>query len=350
MNENNSNQNSENEQQSENKPQDGVSQLKEIGLKEVSNKTFITEANLTALFDKEFSKINKTKALGFIQILEREFGVDLEALKEEYRQFDNSIKKSSKNEIPTVEKEPFELEKIKKMLIYLILAAAVVFALYALSSRSSDDTSIVPVDLNVVKNDVVTNQAEESLLAIDENYEKETNQSDEIDLNKVVKEMFHETDQNQSDILNDTNDTNESNSSLAVTEENITAALAPAVEENISLPQTKKELKNIVKPKPEMAKNKNKRGLYIVPVKKAWVGVIFLDTMKKKDFLIRKTLMLDESKDQIILVGHRNFKIFNKRLEQGFKSKKMVRFLYKDGDLREISKKEYVKLRGTTKW
>ena len=100
----------------------------------------------------------------------------------------------------------------------------------------------------------------------------------------------------------------------------------------------------------KIVKNENRGGLYIEPIHKAWVGVIFLDSMKKKDFLIRRALQLDASKDQIILVGHKNFKIYNKQLEQGFTSKKMVRFLYKDGELREISKAEYKNLRGGVHW
>jgi len=72
--------------------------------------------------------------------------------------------------------------------------------------------------------------------------------------------------------------------------------------------------------------------------------------MKKKDYLIRRPLQLDATKDQIIMIGHKNFKIFNKQLELGFKSKQKVMFLYKDGDLREISKHEYNQYRGKARW
>lgn len=335
-------------------PKEGVEFLKEIGLREVSNKTFINLENLTALIEKDFAKLNKTKALGFIQILQREFDVNLQELKNEslhYYHSQNHSKERYKQMAPVSREEE---EKPKKFLSYLLLALAAGLGAYFLFFNTPKSEEPDVVDLNVVKNDTVTQEAQESLLALDEQYESETNDSDEVDLNKVVEEMFH----------NDINETALENNETNSTESNIT--FAPAEEENITLEDNgsvsviekitqvevtpQKVEKPIVQKSQKEVKNSHKEGLYIEPIQKAWVGVIFLDSMKKKDFLIRKTLKLDASKDQIILVGHKNFKIFNKRLEQGFKSKKMVRFLYKDGELREISKKEYIKLRGGVRW
>ena len=352
MQENNKNQESENNQEDPAKLE-GVLRLKEIGLREVSNKTFINLENLTALLDKDFAKLNKTKALGFIQILQREFDVDLNALKTEYLQFDNAHVKPKEN-YQTVASIDEDDEKPKRFLAYLLLGLAVLVAAYFLFSNSGNSESMSSVDLNVVKNDVVTEEAKESLLALDEVYEQETNQSDEVDLNKVVQEMFKNVEDNESNESEETNET-------VILDVNASVMIAPAREEKVTLepsiieettttrvadePKVAKKVKKTVE-----VKNENRGGLYIEPTQKAWVGVIFLDSMKKKDFLIRRTLKLDASKDQIILVGHKNFKIFNKQLELGFKSKKKAMFLYKDGELREISKKEYDRYRGKVRW
>ncbi len=359
MEKNNKNQKSEKSQETAGK-KDGVSFLKELGLKEVSNKTFINLENLTALLDKDFAKLNRTKALGFIQILQREFGVDLNELKTEYLQFDNAHVKPKEN-YQTVAPIDVDDEKPKRFLVYVLLGLAALVAAYFLFFNSGNSESMSLVDLNVVKNDVVTEEAKESLLALDEVYEKETNQSDEVDLNKVVQEMFKNTDDNES------NESEETNETLLV-DVNASEMIAPASEEKIVLGTSvletatntkvvekpiQEEEKLVISPKVKKTvevKNENRGGLYIEPTQKAWVGVIFLDSMKKKDFLIRHRLQLDASKDQIILVGHKNFKIFNKQLERGFKSKKKAMFLYKDGELREISKKEYDRYRGKVRW
>jgi hypothetical protein len=356
----------QNNQKEETSKKEGIELLKEIGLKEVSNRTFINLENLTALIEKDFNKLNRTKALGFIQILQREFQVDLQPLKEESLAFYNQHKKPK--EIPSkaavIDRD--DEEKPKKILTYLLLALAASVGAYLLFFSKSEVKQADTMDLNVVKNEVITEEAKETLLALDESYEKEINESDEVDLNKVVEEMFKHSDENESTLALAV-ESNETNQSSIDTNE----TYMPATEEKIELEKnttSTKENKKVVaevkkehalvvnKPKEESkivkkeVKNSNRSGLYITPIQKAWVGVIFLDSMKKKDFLIRKTLKLDASKDQIILVGHKNFKIFNKRLEQGFKSKKMVRFLYKDGELREISKKEYMNLRGGVRW
>ncbi len=352
-------QNQENEnKQEETTTLDGIAQLRKIGLKEVSNKTFINLDNLKALLDKDFAQLNRTKALGFIQILQREFGVDLQELKKEYLKFDNGYVKP-KEHPQKIESRDRDEEKPKKFLLYLLLAIAAILAAYFFFSKDTNQTIIPPVDLNVVKNDVVTDQAKESLLAVDEDYEKEVNDSDEVDLNKVVQEMFQATEDNESNASEESNET-------ALLDANDSALITPAKEENITIERStlakavanktpltvveKKEKLLVAKKVKQPVHNENRGGLFIEPIQKAWVGVIFLDTMKKKDFLIRRPLMLDASKDQIILVGHNKFKIYNKQLEQGFKSKKMVRFLYKDGDLREISKREYDRYRGNAKW
>jgi len=358
--ENKKNQESEKNQE-EGSKKDAVSLLREIGLKEVSNKTFINLDNLTALLDKDFVKLNKIKALGFIQILQREFDVDLNELKNEYLQFYNSHKKPKENQpilTPTDEDE----EKPKKFLSYILLGLAALLVAYFLFSNGGKSESMSSMDLNVVKNNVVTEEAKESLLALDEVYEKEINDSDEVDLNKVVQEMFKNVEDNESNL------SEEETSSTELVDVTESQMIMPAVEENITLEPSIIEavtsVKVVEKPVEEVEKlvipkkpkkspavtNENKGGLYIKPIRKAWVGVIFLDSMKKKDFLIRRTLQLDASKDQIILIGHKNFKIFNKQLERGFKSKQKVMFLYKDGDLREISESEYNRYRGGVRW
>lgn len=57
--------------------------LEEHSLKNISKKTNISEENLEYLLEKNFDKIERVKALGFISIIEREFKADLGALKRE---------------------------------------------------------------------------------------------------------------------------------------------------------------------------------------------------------------------------------------------------------------------------
>ena len=57
--------------------------LEENTTKTISERTKISEENLEYLLNNDFGAIKKVKTLGFISILEREYGVDLSKLKEE---------------------------------------------------------------------------------------------------------------------------------------------------------------------------------------------------------------------------------------------------------------------------
>jgi hypothetical protein len=397
-------------------PKTGIEKLKDIGLRTVSNKTFINLENLTYLLDKDFEKLHRTKALGFIQILERDFDVDLSDLKDDYLDFQSGgrikakkkaqlkkealkekkrsqtdkaveetvtattpIKRARSSKKRVAKKSISTQESSFKIGPYILIALAGLLGYYLFSSATKEENQLEVLDLNVVQNESITKKAQENLLAeaVEENSTNTTASEDEdIDLNKVVQEMFKEADLNESEVatLNDTNlttntatiqnSTQDENKTQEKTEDVIdTEATDTQTQVAIKKDETKEIIK--VEPKPTIKEPKKivekvktikpkpvtvSSGLYIKPIKKAWVGVIYLDNFRKKDYLIRGKLNLDPNRDQIILVGHKNFKIYNDGQEEFFNSKKMVRFLYEGGVLREISKKEYIKRSEGTRW
>jgi len=54
--------------------------LEENSVKSIAKRTNISEENLEALFSGEFDFLKKVKTLGFISIIEREYGADLSSL------------------------------------------------------------------------------------------------------------------------------------------------------------------------------------------------------------------------------------------------------------------------------
>jgi len=56
--------------------------LEENSIKSISKKTNISEENLEALFNSEFALLTKVKTMGFISIIEREYGADLSAVRQ----------------------------------------------------------------------------------------------------------------------------------------------------------------------------------------------------------------------------------------------------------------------------
>ncbi len=60
-------------------------------VKDISIKTNIAEDNIEALIASEFDKIKKVNAIGFISIIEREYGSDLSALKKQALEYYETI-------------------------------------------------------------------------------------------------------------------------------------------------------------------------------------------------------------------------------------------------------------------
>ena len=61
--------------------------LEENSTESISKKTNISVDNLKRLFERDFSAFKKVQALGFISILERDYGLDLSALKQECKDY-----------------------------------------------------------------------------------------------------------------------------------------------------------------------------------------------------------------------------------------------------------------------
>jgi len=61
--------------------------IEENTLPTISKRTRIAQENLKALVDRDWSRLKKVQALGFISILEREYGIDLSSLRQECRAY-----------------------------------------------------------------------------------------------------------------------------------------------------------------------------------------------------------------------------------------------------------------------
>ncbi len=409
----------QNEQKSKAKkePLDGIALLKEIGLKNVSNKTFINLQNLTHLLNKDFEKLHKTKALGFIQILERDFKVDLKELREDYLAYLNGGRRIARKHTlsklsQTKSTSPSSLEsespKIKLgPIILLLLASGLLYYLY---HTATDDEEQIEVGNATTENMQIESQdREDSLIAdaIEDDGEQkkasdENSSDDDLELNKIVHKMLNQEKRNEENSSGERSmsaiktmyaseiDSQDTPVIKEKPEDKVTnedeKAIAPVIEKNIpdenilnnesktnssevsSLPPLSKiengmvEQKELESKKEEKIVSQSKKikapkvdkaitpSLKIVPIEKAWVGVIYLDDLTKKDYLIRNALKLDPNRDQIILVGHNKFKIYNHGKNKPFHSKKMVRFLYQGGVLREIDKQEYLNLSDGVRW
>ena len=121
---------------------ESIEWLKVVGLRNVSNKTFINQEDLEAFLDEDFSHINKVRAMGFIQILEREYPVKLEELRQKYLQYHAQHKSDEKQQlfVHAKNQDEFAWKRYVPWLAGLLLVGGIVWYLSARSSQENLST------------------------------------------------------------------------------------------------------------------------------------------------------------------------------------------------------------------
>ena len=253
-------------------------------IEEISQKTKISPISLRFIRNKEFDKIPRAKFFGFINIIEKEYNVDLSDLKEEYNL--TVPKKEETQEIKIEKKE-------KKNYLLLILAFLLLitggFILYATLNTNKTPNYETNVTSTTIQTPVNT----------EEKKQNELNTSSVLETNK-------ETSIQKTDIT----------------------PLTKQTKKTITL----KTDKNITKtPQLSLKTTKTKYPVDIIPNKTIWFRAINIDTNKTIEYLTSKEKILPKG-NYYIKFGHGEVTINYGNQTITPNSKKIVRILFKDGN------------------
>jgi hypothetical protein len=311
----------------------GVEYLMSLGLDNIANKTFIHQKELSNFLNGNFEGISRTKVMGFMQILEREYDVDLSELRDKY--FDyihesklHSVKQDSK---PI---ENIQNEGGKGLLSIVFLAIAVGFIIYLINKYellSFDQPN--EIEMATIENSSEIQDAKKNISMIN----KSTQQRSDL-ANKEVKPAVETVNlvpiisqQDQVDQY-ELNSSKQDNQPLLQDDKQ-----SLTIDTDINTSETNSVVIN---------------ELYIVPKSKVWLGTIDLDSLKKRDLLVKRgqRIDIDALKDQLIMIGHKHIDIyFNDKLVEA-KNRGPLRFSYINGELKEIRRREFNKLCKGRQW
>jgi len=342
----------------------GVEFLKSIGIKEVSNRTFIHEDELKKFLDGDFTGINKTKAMGFIQILEREFNIELTDLKSQYITYlnENVPQEDEKPKQSLMMEEVQNEERKKGFFSFLFLIAAIGSIAYLINKYDLLNFSS-PTDIKtaqITENDDVKNaklnlekltqpeqpkivekvKKEESVVAS----ETKEIQKDDVNLDELTADENTADSTQNSVTTNDTTtqelDLSKLNEDLKDDQNTDNQALVTDATENATADTNSTSSEAVT------------NEIYIIPNNKVWIGTIELDTLKKKDFLAPrgKRVDIEGSTNKLIMIGHKFVKMYFNGEKVKFKRKGPIRFKYIDGVLTEINRSEFNKLAKGRQW
>ncbi|GAA8551784.1 hypothetical protein KYTH17_05010 [Helicobacter pylori] len=260
--------------------------LKEVGVTEICRATKIASKNIHSILEKRYESLSRVYARGFIQILEREYKMDLSAWMKEFDKvcvFKEGVSKEKNQETDPEEtaKKPLKVE-----LDYSINQANT-----SLSKKSSKWKPFVLV-LGVVVIILVV------VIIQDSSSLKEEREQESAIKPDTKNSSFNE---------------------------------ANPTEENKPEPTPKPE----EKPKEHDKQGKeaikeNPNTIYIIPKKDIWVEVIDLDE-KKNSFqkVFKKNYSLETKNHRLLLrFGHGHLSLKNNHQEQDYNDSKTRRFLY----------------------
>ncbi|WP_139521781.1 sialidase [Helicobacter pylori] len=260
--------------------------LREIGIQEIYKATKIASKNINYILEKRYESLSRVHARGFIQILEREYKIDLSAWMKEFDKacaFKEGVSEEQNQETDPEEKtkNPLEVE-----IDYSINQANT-----SLSKKSSKWKPFVLVlGVVVIILLVVIIQNSSSL--------KEERGQESAIKSGTKKNSFNK---------------------------------ANPTEENKPEPTPKLEEKPTEQDKQEKeAIKEDPNTIYIIPKKDIWVEVIDLDE-KKNSFqkVFKKNYSLETKNHRLLLrFGHGHLSLKNNHQEQEYNDGKTKRFLY----------------------
>ncbi|GAA9657870.1 hypothetical protein VN1230_07630 [Helicobacter pylori] len=260
--------------------------LKEVGVAEICKATKIASKNIHSILEKRYESLSRVHARGFIQILEREYKIDLSAWMKEFDKV--CVFKESVSEEKNQETDPEETAKkpLKVELDYSINQANT-----SLSKKSSKwKPFVLVIGVIVIVLAVVIIQNSSSL--------KEEKERESTIKSGTKKNSFND---------------------------------ANLAEENKPEPTPKLEEKPKEQDKQEKeAIKEDPNTIYIIPKRDIWVEVIDLDE-KKNSFqkVFKKSYSLETKNHRLLLrFGHGHLSLKNNHQEQNYNDSKTRRFLY----------------------
>ncbi|GAA7161846.1 hypothetical protein VN0480_10820 [Helicobacter pylori] len=260
--------------------------LKEVGVTEICKATKIASKNIHSILEKRYESLSRVHARGFIQILEREYKIDLSAWMKEFNKA--CAFKEGVSEEKNQETDPEETAKkpLKVELDYSINQANT-----SLSKKSSKwKPFVLVIGVIVIVLAVVIIQNSSSL--------KEEKERESAIKSGTKKSSFDDAN---------------------LAEENKPEP-TPKLEEKPK--EQDKQEKEVIKEDPNT--------IYIIPKRDIWVEVIDLDE-KKNSFqkVFKKSYSLETKNHRLLLrFGHGHLSLKNNHQEQNYNDSKTRRFLY----------------------
>lgn len=327
--------------------------LRQIGLKEVARKTHIEPEYLNYIIDKNYEKLTRFNAKGYIKILQREYELDLSEWLAGYDAFlaEHEVGSGAKMRVSpkfssfndeSRERGSSGLGQLFWLIALLAVGAAAYYSgalqyLQNLTSLLDDENQSATYSTAPSVNEAQRNIIEANV-AISQNLPevKEKNLSEES--SNAAPQIMQST---QAQILPSAQSAEIIGSQSVAQDQN--AGTQTQALERLTTAVTEPKDKN------ETAAILGDRAV-ITPKQRVWIGVINLQTGKKVSYDSNSSLTVDLSKRQLIVCGNGNVELKVGDKVSKFDGGKSARFLVENGAIKQISYDEFIEINKGKSW
>lgn len=262
--------------------------LLELGTEKIHERTHISRDKIELVMTKSFAEIGKVQFMGYISILEREYGIDLSDIRQEYTDFceTHSTLMAPKQSVIL---QASSDSKSKWMIAGVAVILLLMGAGYYLQSKMSAEPSEEVMKL--------TTQA--------------------VEVVEEVKELN----------VSEANVTEEANSTIKRAANEVNGSVEPLSKPIISSKQ-----------------------ITIKPTYKVWYGMIDLSSGERIQNITSGPITIDTTKNWLIFMGHGRIEIDAGGEKTVLKEQETVRFVCENGTLKQISKEAFIERNGGKNW
>jgi hypothetical protein len=262
--------------------------LQTLGANVIHEQTHIARSKLELLLNKSFGDLTRVQFMGFISILEREYGIDLSSIRQEYDEFVQT------HPDVVIQKESVILQAQSRSRQKWVLGGIAAISLLIIIG------SLIQGRLSISPSEEVMQLSSANVEVVDEN-------------TTVVPLEINATE------------------AIAIVEANITAA-------NQELNVTSKSVTTI------------ENATSIKPKAKVWIGMLDLTTGTKSQKITTDPIVLDKSKNTLYMFGHGRLEILTPEGTKTLKERNAVWFTYENGQLKQVNQQEFAAKNNGTVW
>ena len=315
-------------------------------IESISQKTNLAKEVIQKLVDRNCKALRKPQAMGAISIIEREYGIELNALREECHVFFSSIKPAKEDESEILQPIVKRKRSYVKPVSFLILAALTFGAWYFFGNYYEE--KVKPTGTEGIKS--LLGKLINKEVAVPEKNLSSAGKSTIKEVLDTKGSIDAEENASQSTVMDTTG--------KVETEENVSADLSAEADQSIGnteknssgleekesslQPTSEDEADKKALPKEQPSTHQERELITILPQAKMWFRLVDLDTKKARQFKRKDKYEVDlREHSWLFATEESNFSIIDKDIFEEYRTEGKLFLRFDQTGVHPLSEEEY---------